>query len=160
VAVSKKKRAFGGECPNYAACTHRDATWLSRSAGSHTISCAASSRPCPEKVTPSSILYFFFRPKRERRRRLFFFYYFDDETRGEGLACPRERTRALNDPNAQSRVSVWGIDPILVLFRQTKEALFPPAHTPPTLLWAVSLYSGTRLFAPSSRSSVFIYHIV
>jgi hypothetical protein len=41
-------------------------------------------------------------------RRSSFFYHFDDEMRGGTCVPTRERTRALNKPNAQSRVSVWG----------------------------------------------------
>jgi hypothetical protein len=46
-----------------------------------------------------------------------------------------------------------GIDPILVLFdKQRKLFSHQPSHQ--LYFWAVSLYSGTRLFAPGSRSSV------
>jgi hypothetical protein len=129
---------------------------------SHSQCAASSSRPSPEKVTPSSVL-FFFRPKRE-----VIFFYFDDATRrDEGTCMPTGTGRAHENPNAQSRVSVWDrSDPRLFVI--VKRKLLDPApsttitttntntttppHHPPTLLWLCLLgYSAVRTKFPVLR---------
>jgi hypothetical protein len=111
-------------------------------------------------------------------RGIVFFSYFDDATKRAylgDLRCPRERdtrVRARENPNAQSRVSVWDrSDPRLFgTVQSERKQLFGSGpfhlhhhHTTNTTnttnftFGCVSLYSGTRLFAPSPRSSVFIF---
>lgn len=96
VAVSKKKRAFGGECPNYAACLHtKDGCYVAvRSAGTQH---AAASQSVSQSVVCLVVLLFLYRllspsPSSVRSERSSFFF-FTLTTRDDEVARAHAETK-------------------------------------------------------------------